>query len=366
MTRFNILFTIIPLLFITYWYTSIVHLHTNEVEALNTYMLSLQVNNAADAAVEELRMYSENTDIDYMTASINVDPTAAVNEFESMMCNNLQLPITRDTMDFVANNYIKILLICIDNGFYTYMNQGVNSTKKAFISYPMLPYTGHLNLYDPADEGIIDDSEDKLYAMTIPCDKLYECTYAENEAGAISVQAVTTVKNGAEVYVPSPSVKQQMRDSINDSVEYFLRSAIYETYSSSEPSTVIMPSGVDTIHGGQGIDGPTVFAVVDTTHENRNPYKAAFGVGGSSVIKNDPIVAWIEPASDSQPYARKYWAWQSQLEDRGWMDKDGDGNYKDPEHAQMLQNAVIFSTPFEAAEHGYNQSWEVSAYHAKD
>lgn len=366
MTRYNILFTIIPLLFVLYWLSSLITIHGKEVESFNTWLLAKQVNNASDAAVEEMRMYSENMDIDYLTASIEIDPTAAVREFESMMCDNLQLPVTQETMDYVANNYIKILLLCTNDGFYPYMNVGVTEDKKAFISYPMIPYTGRFLNYDPADVGIIDESQE--YAFTLAKDKLYKCEYiTTSDSGKVALNMVTTVKNGDDVYSPSDSVKQQISERITENVEYFLRSAIYSTYSNEDASTVIIPSGLDTINGGQGINGPTALAIVDTSGHNMDIYKAAFGVGGSVINKNDPILAWQWAADDPNPShkipgtdkPKKVWAYSSDLKKTGWI--AADGTYV-AAYAEALKNAIVFQTPFAAAEHGYDQCWEVSEF----
>ena len=406
MTRYNSLLIIAPLIFTIFWLMSLVTIHQKEITAFNSWVLQKQVNYAADAAVEELRLYSENANLDYMSRTINIDSSYAIDEFESILCKELGYEPTKEYKDFVGRNYIKVLLLCTENGFYPYLWQPVryadyktkdpeeidlNQAEAAtdtthtgvrkvydetadyakvseFISYPLMPYSGEFNI-----DLLPDGSKEKellqpgrKYAVTLTCDKIYHCEYADNPSDESNpiIQGVTTLKDeNLQEVKPSEGTVLQMRGIINASVETFLRSAIYSAYNNEQPSTVILPSGIDTIHGGQGILGPCVLAIVDTSQSN-NIYNASFGIGGATVQETDYILAWKNTAGGTN---NRYWVSTSMLKNAGFDIQNGTLVMRDgsdiPEYLvedlQGIENAKVYNSPFKAAEAGYNEYWGI-------
>ena len=388
--------------------------------------------------MEEMRIQSEDVGVDYINDIIDIDPWVGVLEFESMMCQELGMPVTEKSREYIATNYIKVITICENDGFYIFTNHKVTAQKTAFVPYPMFPYTGTFHDYGDASnpeitttsvlgtntgrfddtvEGTEDRRDDvegadgvtrptgKQYAMTLACDKLYECEYVTDMgSGHFVINNVSTTKTKVldgsgptetTQYVPTPSIKQEMRDIINADVENYLRSAINDVYTNTQAYTVIMPSGLDNVNGGQGINGLTFLAITDTSR-SANPYTSAFGVGGTTIYKSDPIVAWTieEPYhgdlshtgtstfDSSTTFGDKriavgddaatltgdtlihhYWATQSRMSLSGYLGPD---SMADQEPYKRRRAAVaagkVYQTPFDAAENGYSECWEVMAY----
>ena len=402
MNRYNALLTLAPILFSIYWLMSLVGIHMKEVHAFNSWLLQKQVNYAADAAVEELRLYSENANLDYMSDTINIDSSYAVDEFESILCQELGYLPTRERKDYIGRNYIKMLLLCTERGFYPYMSlpikyadyrtadpieqdlsqaeasldethtgvkknleSGADYSKlTGFISYPMMPYAGTFNI-DLLPEGSVEKSllkAGQMYAVTLTADKIYQCEYLDNPEDPDNqiIQGVTTLKDTQHQEVkPEEGTVLQMRSIINKSVEEFLRAAIYDIYNNEQSSTVILPSGLDTIHGGNGIQGPCVLAVVDTSTD-RNMSNALFSIGGATVQKTDFILAWNNGD-------HRYWVSTSMLKHSGYTVTDSgieaiDGS-EVPEKIQKdlvgIENARVYNNPFKAADAGYDEYWGI-------
>lgn len=405
MTRYSYLLSISPLIFLFFWLMSIITIHQKEVQAFNSWVLQKQVNYAADAAVEELRLYSNNTALDYLDQTINIDTSYCIDEFESILCQELGYEPTKDYKDYVGRNYIKVLLLCTEKGFYPYMVQPVryadykttdpservlnqaevasDKTHRGFqqlpdsnadyakvselVSYPMMPYSGEFNL------SLIPDGtpeKDLLvagqrYAVTLAADKIYTCEYVENpiEENNDIIQGVSILKDVNKQQVkPSKGTQLQIREIINRSVETFLRSAIYSVYNNEQASTVILPAGLDTIHGGQGIQGPCILAVVDTTTQG-NLKTALFGIGGATISETDYILAWQDASGNRR------WISTSMLKHAGYTIKDGvldtyptsGGTIptKLSTDLQGIENAKVYNSPFKAAEAGYDEYWGI-------
>lgn len=398
MTRYNSLFLLAPLLFCIFWLSSLVFIHQKEVTAFNSWVLQKQVNYAADAAAEELRVYSENSGLDYMTETIEVDTSYAVDEFESVLCKELGYESTSDYKAYVGRNYIKCLFLCTERGFYPYFNQPVRyadfetrdpaeiddasthtgyrkstdssadyATVKELVAYPMQPYVGTFNISlipsGSEEASILKPGQE--YAVTLACNKIYTCEYADSTDDENPIiQGVTTIKNeNMQVVTPEEGTVLQMRQIINHSVENFLRSVIYTTYNNDQASTVILPSGLDTIHGGNGITGPCVLAVVDTSQQ-ANFYNALFGIGGTTIKETDYVLAW--KTTDGH----RYWVSTSMLKHAGYDIKDGklidsttgsevDSASKIAQDLAGIANAKVYNSPFKAADAGYDMYWGV-------
>jgi len=305
----------------------------------DSYILERQANYAADAAIEELLLRNPDINTDYVSDDVTIYPDVAVEEYASMLADNLGLLPTDANRDMVKRNYMKVIAVCVNNGYYIYTNQKQNdSSAYELISSPLMPYYGQFTNNGDGGKsyagGVLNGrpimqneygscflTRDTVYAVLAPNYEVKDC-------------------NPNRDHTTTEGERTMMSDIINNNVSDAMMKAINTIYGNNQSRTVTLPSGVLNISGAQPVDGPTVLSLVDLSTSGTTSAGITYGVGGSEIKKLDPIVAWTNTATN-----QKFWAYASDLAKH----PSADGYNKD--------NATIYTTPFEAAKRGYNRSF---------
>lgn len=385
MSKYSIITLLSPLIFIIFWLITFVQFERNEVSAFETWLLTKQVNFSTDAAIEELRTKSPDIAINIEEQSPTVNPDVAVDEFASMLCENLGLPDTAYNRDIILRRYTKCLCVCTNYGYYIYMRKQVThdlSDTWEFVSWPLLPYTGTI-------DGLPSTS-DPTVAVTLAKDYAYQIELSS----ADKYLNVSTVKDSSGDPVKLNKAQQlQASEIINNTVTNSMMRALYTEFGNTTDQTVIIPANFDTITGAQLINNTAVLAIVDTSGRHIGIDTLAFGIGGNQIKEADPIIGWYGPDPnwllterekypDKQipddvyqntykirkvhedvaldqglPY-RKWWVTTSKLK-RFCKENDWSVNYV---LAGLESERKMFDTKYQAAKAGYDENWAVMGY----
>lgn len=331
MSRHFVITLVIPIGFAIVWLISCVTFQRKEITSFESWLLTKQVNYASDAAIAELLVMNPDIDLDYNSTTVTVLPDPAVDEFASMLCEELQLPTNDFNKKYVLNVYTKVLIVATNNGYYVYQSMKDSDHDAEFVSTPKLPY---------AASAFINGTQ-RFYAVTLSKDHVYYSTF--NSGGNRELQSInymTEETNGAPF---SAGDLQTMSDIINNCVSDSLQEALVDAYGNTTGKTVEIPAAINSIKGSQPIVGPTVLAVVDTSGYKIGINAMAYGIGGAQIISLDPCVCWTDPGGV------KWWAHSSALKRSSYDTGD-------------MHDTDMYNTPFEAADHGYTENWSIMGH----
>ena len=336
MSRVTHLVQWIPLLYMAFFIIYWARIYSNEMIEFDEYVLDLQVNYAADAAVEEL-LLTGHTEQDYNNSDfIVVEPELAVIEFTSILAEDFDLIATDFTRQQIQEQYIKTLLICTWDGVYAYWYQPTNETNEhAFVGTPKIPY-------------FYTDDNGKQYCLNLGLEKAY-CDAIED--GNYKLKQYETMEN--------PIPKDIQLTAINNQVANILNYTLIQSYSGNNRTAYEIPALASDVNGAQPVDQITVLGVVEGQATVGTSPITAECIGGAQITKADPVIGVTVRYKNSGLKAKVY-AYQSY-----WKEHNGGalldesniegfiGNNGQVVDTITEANIEFFDTPFDAALDGY-------------
>lgn len=329
----------IPLLYMCFFLIIWIKIYNNELIEFDEFVLEKQVNYAADAAVEELLMTGD-TDQDYNKGEyIVVEPDLALQEFTSIITEDFNLVPTEFTNAQVQEQYIKALVICTWDGFYTYWYQPKDSQNiRGFVGTPKVPY-------------FYTDKDGRQYCLNLG----FETAYSDNGLSGDDYK----INNIGKIDIP----KHIQLTSINNQVADALNYALIQAYGGSSTFTVDIPALASDVSGKQPVDQITVLGVVEGQSVVNSSAVIAECIGGAQITKADPVIGvtvQFKSGLKADVYAYSSY-WRSQ-KDKIFYDSVNNKNSRilgavSPDGSLTTDitsaNYDFFDTPFEAASAGY-------------
>lgn len=326
----------IPLLYIAFFLIYWIRIYNNELIEFDEYVLDIQVNYAADAAVEELLMTGD-TEQDYNNGDyMTVEPSLAVDEFTSIIVEDFNYVPTDFTRQMIQEQYIKTLLICSWDGIYAYWYQPFNDTNEyAFVGTPKIPY-------------FYTDKTGRQYCLNLGLEKAY------SDNGATDAESYKLNKyQDLEDSIP----RDVQLTAINNQVSEILNYTLIDAYSGNNRTAFDIPALASEISGRQPVDQITVIGVVEGQASVGTDVITAECIGGAQVTKADPcigVTVKYKNGLTANVYAyQSYWKQMGNAMLVATSPIEGFVSGATLTTDITAADIQFFDTPFEAASEGY-------------
>lgn len=330
----------IPLLFAAFFLIFWIRIVSNEKVSFDEFVLEKQANYAADAAVEEL-LYTGKLDQDYNKGNyIIVDPELGKDEFISVLESSFGYLPTEYTNNMFMNKYLRALVICGWDGYYSYWRMPIDEDDYDLVGTPKVPY-------------FYKDEWGTQWCINLG---LEEAWASGMENGSYTMDTYKDIGDHVTKYesLSRPTAAQQL-NAINNQVGDALNYALYMSYSQGHMQKAYsIPDLASEVKGSQPVDKITVIGVVEGQATSSATTVIAECIGGAQITENDQVYAVHIDGFRGNPMMKvAVYATASQWKKLGL---NGDllhaGNTVDG--LGTIVDATYFDTCFDAAKAGYN------------
>lgn len=324
MSKYTHILIWVPLMYIVLFFTLWVRIYQNDIISFEQYVLNKQVNYASESAMDEL-LASGHLNQDYSDGDFQTyEPDIAVKDYAATLAMNSGNPPTESYIEYVRNNKIRTLAVCVQDGIYFYYPQKTETHTVSLAQSPKVPY-------------FYTNEEGRQFCLTLNPDK----GYWDN--------GTTTSNYSIHDYDFYPASIRPSNDvqatSINNQVADILNWALYQTYASKKSGRethVELPAIANTVRGEQPINAPTILAVVDGSSKVFSTYLTAQSIGGAQLEETDHIVGYTVSGAviNGVTFNGKFYA------NASWWAAH-------PELESNLSNGHYYDSVYEAASAGY-------------
>lgn len=303
MKQFNWLINFLPVIFVFTLLVSYINLKSTLDTRYTALYAEVVSNNASEAAVLAIAADTNDLSMDYTDiAEFKSDPEEAKYAFGTILALAENLPASESTVLEELQDHVKVMAICVSDGYYMYESVPVSKDAKGLTEYeisgtPKLPYTYKVG--------------NSLYALNLQSEETLK----------VSLQDLTTSKTEtSSAELPQGNVKLYY---INKLISEEINGRVQRLYTHGWKNSVFIPDSLGDMTATNPIKGTTVLCLLDGYGGNQS-----FGIGGTKLENRTYYVGY-------EKNGIKYYSAVKASEIAG------------------LENILVFDTAADAANAGY-------------